>query len=237
MLVALETSMQYQFPIFENLCPSWGSVTRLGTRKSIPKGTVVLGVNRTVDGVYFIEDGVVETLLDTVSGPEKLLYRLGKGCLFGEVCCFAPGENREAMVKARTDCTVYFFRRETIEGVIAREHPQLLIEMIRILGHIVRMYGILLQDSLSLDFFARVCRFLVYLARMAGSEPSGGQTRVVVQSGMTQSDMARLLGVHRVTVTKAVKRLKDLGVVRRFTKNELDIADFPELYRLGEGRL
>ena len=226
--------MQYQFPIFENLCPSWGQVASLGARRVIPKGTVILGVNRSVDGVYFIQEGVVETLLNTASGPEKLLYWLGPGCIFGEVCCFAPGENREAQVKARTDCTVHFFKRETIEGVIAREHPHLLIEMARILGHIVRMYGLLLQDSLSLDFFARVCRFLVCLVRFKGGLPEGGQARVIVAPGVTQSDLARLLGIHRVTVAKAIRKLKDQGVVRCFTKSELDITDFPRLRRLGE---
>jgi len=225
--------MQYQFPIFENLCPSWGQVTRLGTRKRIPKGTVILGMDASVDGVYYLKEGVVEIMLNTQSGPEKVLYCVGKGCVFGEVCCFAPGSNEEATVKARTDCVLYFFPRETIEGTLAREHPQLLLELIRILGHIVRMYGILLQDSLSLDFFVRVCRFLVYLVRFKQPDAAGKQVRV--ESGVTQSDMARLLGVHRVTVTKAVKRLKDLGVVRRFTKRELDIADFPKLCELGEG--
>jgi CRP/FNR family transcriptional regulator len=137
-------------------------------------------------------------------------------------------------VKARTDCTLYFFKRETIEGLIAQEHPQLLLELIRTLGHIVRMYGILLQDSLNLDFFTRVCRFLVYLVRFKDAEPVGRQRQVIVESGVTQSDMARLLGVHRVTVTKAVKKLKDQGILRRFTKRELDIADFPRLCRLSE---
>jgi CRP/FNR family transcriptional regulator len=173
-------------------------------------------------------------VLNTQSGPEKVLYCIGKGCVFGEVCCFAPGLNQEATVKARTDCTLYFFKRETIEGVIAKEHPQLLLELIRILGHIVRMYGILLQDSLSLDFFIRVCRFLVYLVRFKSADPTGKQVHVVVESGVTQSDMARLLGVHRVTVTKAVKKLKDQGIIRRFTKRELDIVDYPKLCRLSE---
>lgn len=52
---------------------------------------------------------------------------------------------------------------------------------------------------------------------------------------MTQGDMARLLGVHRVTVTKAVRKLKDQGVVRSFTKRELEITDFPRLLELSEG--
>jgi CRP-like cAMP-binding protein len=227
--------MQYQFPIFENLCPSWGQIMHLGTRKRIAKGTVILGMEATVDGVYYLHEGVVEIMLNTQSGPEKVLYCVGQGCVFGEVCCFVPGTNEEATVKARTECTLYFFKRETIEGPIAREHPELLLELIRILGHIVRMYGILLQDTLSLDFFVRVCRFLVYLVRFKGSDVTGMQVRVIVESGVTQSDMARLLGVHRVTVTKAVKKLKDQGIIRSFTKRELDITDFPRLCRLSEG--
>jgi hypothetical protein len=38
-----------------------------------------------------------------------------------------------------------------------------------------------------------------------------------------------------VTVSKAVKRLKDQGILQRFTKRELAIADFPGLCRLSEG--
>jgi CRP-like cAMP-binding protein len=227
--------MQFQFPIFEDLCSSWGQITHLGTRKRITKGTVVLDMETTIDGVYYVQEGTIETMLDTHTGPEKVLYRVGKGCVFGEVCCFAQGVNQEVFVKARTDCVLYFFKRETIEGTIATEHPQLLIELIRILGHIVRMYGVLLQDSLSLDFFQRVCRFLVYLARFKGVDPEEKQVHVVVESGVTQGDMARFLGVHRVTVTKAVKKLKDQGIIRRFTKRELDIADYPRLCRLSEG--
>ena len=203
--------MQYQFPLFEQLCPSWARVTELGNRKRIAKGTVVLGMGVPVDGVFFIQEGVLETILATHQGPEKVLYHVGAGCVFGEVCCFVPGPSEEVFVQARTDCTLYFFTRETIEGPIARDHPELLLELVRILGHIVRMYGILLQDSLTLDFL------------------------VLVESGVTQGDMARLLGVHRVTVTKAVKRLKDLGVVRRFTKLELEITDYPGLLRLSGG--
>lgn len=227
--------MQYRFPIFENLCPSWGQITRLGIRRTIPKGTVILGMEGVVDGIYYIKEGVVETMLNTLSGPEKVLYRVGPGCVFGEVCCFVPGLNLEARVKARTDCIVYFFKRETIETTIAKEHPHLLLELVHILGHIVRMYGILLQDSLSLDFFVRVCRFLVYLVRFKSPEVGDGQMRVIVQSGVTQSDMARLLGVHRVTVSKSVKRLKELGIIRRFTKRELEITDFKRLRELSEG--
>lgn len=227
--------MQYQFPILENLSPAWGRAIHLASRRQIAKGTVALGMGAAPDGVYFVQEGILETILATHNGPEKVLYRVHHGCIFGEVCYSVGGPNEEVFVKARTDCTLYFFSRDTIEGQIAREHPELLLEMARVLGHIVRMYGVLLQDSLNLDFFVRVCRFLVYLVRFKGADPAGLQVHILVESGVTQGDLARLLGVHRVTVTKAVKKLKDQGVLRCFTKRELEITDFPRLLRLSEG--
>jgi len=152
--------------------------------------------------------------------------------VFGEASCFSTGTTGEASVWARTSCVLYYFRKETVEGAIAREYPHLLIELAGMLGHIVRMYGIWLQDSLSQDYFVRVCRILVYFVRWKkGSLIQDSE--VLIQSDVTQNDIAKLLGIHRVTVTKAVRRLKELGILRRFTKNELDIADFQGLCRLG----
>ncbi|MGA2081125.1 MAG: Crp/Fnr family transcriptional regulator [Holophaga sp.] len=221
--------MQYAFPVFERLCPTWEQVTHLATRQVYPKGSLILDMEAPADGVYYVQEGQVDTALFTLNGPEKVLYCVGRGCLFGEASCFSTGVTGEASVWARTDCVLYYFRRETVEGPIAREHPALLVELAAMLGHIVRMYGVWLQDSLSQDYFVRVCRILVYFVRW--KRPAPGR-QVLIQSDVTQNDLAKLLGVHRVTVTKAVRRLKEMGILRRFTKTELDIADFQGLCRL-----
>lgn len=222
--------MQYEFPVFEQLCPSWDQATHLATRQVYPRGSLILDMEAPAKGVYYVKEGQVDTALYTLNGPEKVLYCVGKGCVFGEACCFSTGITGEASVWARTDCVLYFFRKETVEGAIALQHPHLLVEMVGMLGHIVRMYGIWLQDSLTQDYFGRVCRILVYFIRWKLGPLPGRQ--VLIQSDVTQNDIAKLLGVHRVTVTKAVARLKELGILRRFTKTELDIADFPGLCRL-----
>jgi CRP-like cAMP-binding protein len=222
--------MQYAFPVFEHLCPSWGQVTHLATRQVHPKGSLILDMEAPANGVYFIKEGQVDTALYTLTGPEKVLYCVGQGCVFGEASCFSTGITGEASVWARTDCVLHFFSKDTVEGPIARDHPRLLVEMAGLLGHIVRMYGIWLQDSLSQDYFVRVCRILVYFVRWKLGQAAGGQ--VLIRSDLTQNDLAKLLGVHRVTVTKAVARLKDLGVLSRFTRTELEIADVQALCRL-----
>lgn len=226
--------MQYQLPIFENLCPSWSNILHLGIRRAFPKGSEIVDLTTPVNGVYFVKEGSVEVPLYTSHGPEKVLFYVGPGCIFGEVSCFVAGETDEASVRARTDCVLYFFSRDLIEGTIASQHPQLLIELIRASAYKIRMYGVLLQDSLSGDNFMRVCKMLVYLVHFKEAELAHGQKQVIVQPEMTQHDMARLMGIHRVTVTKAISRLKSLGILRRFSKKTLEIADFPALCKLVE---
>jgi CRP-like cAMP-binding protein len=224
--------MQYEFPVFEQLCPSWDQVTHLAVRQVYPKGSLILDMEAPANGIYYIKEGQVDTALYTLHGPEKVLYCVGQGCVFGEASCFSTGVTGEASVWARTACTLYFFRKDLVEGPIAREHPELLVELVGMLGHIVRMYGIWLHDSRSQDYFVRVCRILVYFVRWKQGTRVRDGNQVLIQSDVTQNDIAKLLGIHRVTVTKAVGRLKELGIIRHFTKSELDIADYPGLCRL-----
>jgi len=226
--------MQYQLPIFENLCPSWSTILHLGIRRSFPKGSEIIDLITPVNGVYFVKEGSVEVPLYTEHGPEKVLFYVGPGCIFGEISCFVGGEADEASVRARTDCILYFFSRELIEGTIASQHPQLLIELIRASAYKIRMFSVLLRDSLNSDNFLRVCKMLVYLVRFKEVEIAPGQKQVTVQPEMTQQDLARLMGLHRVTVTKALSRLKTMGLLQHFSKKKLQITDFPALCRLAE---
>lgn len=226
--------MQYQIPIFENLCPSWEKISHLGIRRTFSKGSEIVDLITPVDGIYYIQEGSVEVPLYTLRGPEKVLYHMGRGCIFGEISCFVVGENYdEASVRARSDCVLYFFSREVIENTIANHHPQLVIDLVRALAYKVRMYGVLLRDTLNSDNFVRVCKMLVYLIRFKGAG-APGQVQVVIRPEVTQSDVARLMGVHRVTVTKAISRLKALGIVHHFSKNLLEISDYPRLCQIVE---
>ena len=226
--------MQYELPIFENLCPGWEKVISLGIHRTFVKNSQVFDIANPINGVYLVIKGAVEVILHTQHGPEKVLYYVGPGCIFGEVSCFVAGDSGEARVRTRTDCDCYFFSRETLEGTIAQQYPYLLIELIRAAAYKIRMYGVLLQDSLNSDNFVRVCKMLVYLVHFKQASNPGTQSHVSLQPDLTQNDMARLMGVHRVTVTKAISRLKHMGIIEHFSKTSLEISDYPALCRLIE---
>jgi CRP-like cAMP-binding protein len=226
--------MQYQLPIFENLCPSWDKVSHLGIRRAFPRGSQIFDEGSSINGVYFVKEGVVEIILYTLHGPEKVLFYVSRGSIFGEVTCFVTGESGEASARARTDSVVTFFSRETIEGTITGQYPHLLLELIRAQAYKIKMLGVLLQDSLNSNNFIRVCKMLVYLAHYKGVSATPVGKQVLIHPEMTQKDMARLMGIHRVTVTKSISRLKEMGIIHRFSKTALEISDFPALCKLIE---
>ncbi len=224
--------MQFQLPIFEDLCPSWEKVLPLGQRMIYAKGSKIFDLDDIIYGVFFIRRGSIEINLFTIQGPEKVLFIVGKNCVFGEVSCFMDGDSGEASARARSECELVYFTKETIEKVIAVKHPELLIELIQSLAYKIRMYTVLLKDDLISNQFIRVSKMLVYLLRYHEVEIAPGQKSITIQPDITQNDLARLMGVHRVTVTKAISRLKKLGIVKRFSKRALEINDFPELLKL-----
>jgi len=112
----------------------------------------------------------------------------------------------------------------------------LLIELIRASAYKTRMYGVLLRDSLDSDNFVWVCKMLVYLVDFKGFDTQG-QTKITFRPEMTQNDVAKLMGIHRVTVTKANSRLKAMEVINRFSKNSLEISDFPRLCQIIENNI
>jgi predicted transcriptional regulator of viral defense system len=76
---------------------------------------------------------------------------------------------------------------------------------------------------------------LVYLAMYKDPGIPPGQVVVTIKPDITQVDMARLMGIHRVTLTKAVSKLKKQGILEHFSKNKLVILNFPVLCTLTGG--
>lgn len=51
---------------------------------------------------------------------------------------------------------------------------------------------------------------------------------------MTQQELALLLGMHRTTLTRILCRLRESGVLGRFTRHELEILDRARLAELAK---
>ena len=50
----------------------------------------------------------------------------------------------------------------------------------------------------------------------------------------SQSDVAAMMGLHQTTVARLIRRLREEGIIGRFTKRELQVLDRERLRRLAQ---
>lgn len=111
------------------------------------------------------------------------------------------------------------------DPAFVKKYPELMINLVHSLCvHMVIHTQRLADDSLY-GTLTQVCRVL--------REISSGREHCA--PGLSQQELARLLGVHRATLTRAIFRLRGLGIIGKFTRNELEILDPHRLCKLADG--
>ena len=82
--------------------------------------------------------------------------------------------------------------------------------------------------SLSLEELPpRICRFLHLRMRDDGGAPNPR-----VSPGLNQQELANLLGVHRVTLNKALRELEREAVLGPYSRDEVYIVDMERFHEL-----
>ena len=206
--------------------PAWRKVLHLGMERRFPKGAS-LPDGLASGCLYFIAQGEVRMELLSNHGTGKICWYIDAGSILGEAPLFhkMPGLLHTVCVRP---CVMYAFTREVFLGEICRQYPDLMEDMFRSLAVKVRV--LLNQVStLALDELpARICKyFRLHMERNA----DGIFTRPL----LSQSELANLLGVHRVTCTRVLLDLKKRGVIGEFKRDCVRIFDEAELERLAQG--
>ncbi len=198
---------------------SWRKVLHMGTRMTFAKDSMVRPGGSTSDLLYYIAKGEVRLTRILADGSEKTIFYLQAGTLFGEVPFFDELPSLSTMLSNSDDCVLYAFTRETVMDHILPRYPELSLALIRTL---VRKVRILCNQTVELaleDLPSRICRFL-------SSQPcvkSDSSDAEYLVPHFNQSELATLLGVHRVSLNKALRYLEKEGIIGPYSKNEVFI--------------
>ncbi len=210
----------YTYSILPSSVP-WHRVLHMGTRMAFARDAMICPGGSTSDLLYYVARGEVRLTRILADGSEKTIFYLRAGTLFGEVPFFDELPSVSNMMSNSDDCVLYAFTRETVIGHILPEHPDLALALIRTLARKVR---ILCNQSVELalqNLPSRICRFL-------STQPlrtCGSSSAAYVVPHFNQSELASLLGVHRVTLNKALRFLEKEGVIGPYSKKEVFILD------------
>ncbi|WP_113700734.1 Crp/Fnr family transcriptional regulator [Nonomuraea lactucae] len=170
------------------------------------RGTTVMTEGDTSDWVLVLTEGRVKVSSHTSSGTEVVLAVRGPGGLLGEMSAI-DGSPRSATVTAL----------EPIAGVVVRDFPAFLQNHGRVAVLLMRLVTGRLRDADrkrieygAFDTTGRVATRLLELAERYGEKTNGG---VRVTLPLSQDELAGWTGASREAVSKALRTLRDRGLI------------------------
>ncbi|MFI7439485.1 Crp/Fnr family transcriptional regulator [Nonomuraea indica] len=170
------------------------------------RGASLMSEGDTSDWVLVLTEGRVKVSSHTSSGTEVVLAVRGPGGLIGEMSCI-DGSPRSATVTAL----------EPVAGVVISDFAAFLQAHGRVAVLLLRMVTERLRDSDrkrieygAYDTTGRVATRLLELADRYGEETGGG---VRVALPLSQDELAGWTGASREAVSKALRSLRDRGLI------------------------
>jgi CRP/FNR family transcriptional regulator len=197
---------------------------QLGQR-TFARGMVIFHKGSPGQRLYLIHSGQVRIFVLSSDGHEITLNLLGPGECFGELAMLDGGP-RSASAIAQERTAVYTLERQAFLDLV-ETHPALARRAMELVTHRLRHLTAHVESLSFLDITGRVAACLLDLAERHGQPV---ETGVVLQSHLTQAELASYAGATRESVNKALGILRDAGLVRQ-EGNTLTILDVAGLRR------
>ena len=201
------------------------ALLRTMVRIELPRGRAIFNEGDAGDRLYVIGRGSVKLGRTSVDGRENLLSVLGPGEMFGELSLFDPGP-RTATATAVNDAVLYELSHDELIAWLEL-HPPVPAHLLAALAHRLRRTNEALGDLVFADVPGRVAKALLDLSSRFGEPVDDG---LRVSHGLTQEELAQLVGASRETVNKALADFTARGWLRREGRAVV-LLDVPRLER------
>ena len=176
------------------------------TRCEFAKGETIFREGDDGQAMYIIVKGKVKLARTARDGRENLLALLGVGDMFGELSVFDPGP-RLSRAHAVESTVVYELPKEVLDEWLD-SHLEMSRHMLRALAQRIRRTSNTMADLIFSDVPGRVAKAILDLGHRFGRMERG---HVTVRHGLTQEELAQLVGASRETVNKALADFASRG--------------------------
>ena len=161
--------------------------------------------------LYLVLSGRVRLSVLTAEGRELSFAPAGEGDIFGEIAML-DGSPRTADATAVTETQAMSLSRAALDRVV-ESSPALAHSIISFLCRRLREADIQLEGVALHRIEVRLARYLAGLAQQVA--PDRDEGHVDVEIGVSQGELALLLGASRPKVNGALTMLEDQGIVER----------------------
>ena len=151
------------------------------------------------DSLLVIADGLVKVTISSPDGVEVVLATMGRSESLGELAVLDGAPRSASVVAAESTVVIVLGRRELLNTMSA--HPAVMDAVLVSLGALVRRLTETTGDLVFLDLGGRLAKALL---RLAGDQK-------VIDLGLTQSDIAAMVGAGPAAVNSCVRCSPDEG--------------------------
>lgn len=199
----------------------------LGQKRFYKKGELLFPIGEKIPHLYYLKTGRAGRLLVAANGAEKYVKVVCDESIIGEVVFFRKIKNSAQFV-AIEDCECYLFDEETVYKILLKDE-QVIRDLIQWFCNRMSALSYQLSDSLVKDPRYRICKFLLDYVMEFGTRNSNGQYEY--NGKLSHYDIAKYLGMNRVSVTNVMKELSNEGIIQK-DRNKLVILDISYLEEL-----
>jgi CRP/FNR family transcriptional regulator, cyclic AMP receptor protein len=159
------------------------------------------------DRLLVVASGLLKVMVASEQGDQVVLATLGKHETIGELAVLDRCP-RSASVVAVEPTTVLMLTRATVLDLMGR-HPAVLEAVLRSLSRLVRRLTEQAGDLIFLDLGGRLAKLLLRLAAEHARDEGGA----VLDLGLSQSELAAMVGATRPAVNKTMQLLASRGLI------------------------
>ena len=211
----------------------WLDHLHLGIKREYPANTTLLHYGDTYDTLYFIQRGEVLISVFHKNEESSQLFVLRENSLLGLIGFFSGATPQAAWI-TRTDCTLYLFSREVVYTKLPREPLlQMLEQFGRMSGSMSRRITIPRSKRHEVDIAQAILHLIEISPAPQKPDPKNSFSFAPC---ITQEMLSTLLGMHPVTTNKVISKLREAGILGKFTKYHLEILNFSALQALAAGK-
>ena len=197
------------------------SIRKLVFEKTADRAEVVLLEDESAENLYFVASGAMKVFKTSAEGKEQILSIVRPGESFNDVPIFDGGPNA-ASARAMGPVLLYGIRKNDMKAIL-RDHPQIALNVIRVLASRVRHLVSLVEDLSFRHVISRVAKILL---EHVGGEMGRGPR-------LTQQEMAAMAGTAREVVGRSLKALEEKGAIR-LDRHRIIITDKETLQKIME---
>lgn len=214
-----------QFPLFGSLSKSeleW--LAAVAERKTTPKHSYIYLSDEPCDSLYLLASGSVKIGIYSSDGREIIKSIQHPYSVFGELGLAGETRHNDFACSMSRDVDYFMVRSEDFRTLMQRNF-QLSQAMILFLGERLRRAERHWESLILKDVRTRIVDFLKEAAGERGRQV-GYET--LLKHGLTQQDIANLVGASRQTVTAILNELKKSNLIH-FNRNSILIRDMDKL--------